>query len=100
MAESGPSNESQSNQLLFRVVSTVALSLGVISGGYTVSTTDDRIRRAEVESALRIRDAHLEHLETQYQELREQVERIDRMGPAVGNAGFERRISRLEEKFE
>lgn len=100
MADNGPSYEGQSSQFLFRVVSSIALGLGVISGGYTVSTTDDRIRRAEVEAALRVRDAHLQHLETQYRELKEQVDRIDRSGPAVGNAGFERRISRLEERVK
>ena len=96
----GPDYRSELSDRIFRVVAASALALGVGSGGYTLSTTDDRVRKAEVLAELAIRDKELSHLHEQYQDLKKQVERIDRYGPAVGNADLERRISRLESKVE
>ncbi len=83
---------------LFRMVATGALSLSVVSGGYTISSTDDRIRASEVHTLLKIRDTELRHLHEQYRELKGQVDRIDRQGPAVGNSDLTRRIQSLEDR--
>ena len=102
MADDGNlrSGDGKQSDLLFRLVASGALGLSIVSGGITVSSTDQRIRAPEVDAALAIRDAHIHHLTEQYKELKEQVDRIDQNGPAVGNAGFERRISRLEQKID
>ncbi len=98
--DGGSDNSAEPGDRLFRMVAGLALALGVGSGGYTISTTDDRVRKAEVDSALRLRDVQIEHLREQYGDLKKQVERIDINGPAVGNRDFERRIKRLEDKVK
>ena len=96
----GPDNAGKSSDLLIRILIGLLVLVSGGNGIYTISSTDDRIRRAEVESALESRDKDIQHLREQYRELKEQVDRIDQNGPAVGNRGFERRISKLEDLTE
>lgn len=96
----GPDQSTEPGDRLFRLVAASALALGVGSGGYTLSTTDDRIRRAEVESALRLRDVQIQFLDKRVDELNAAIKRIDSAGPAVGNPDFQRRIAKLEADVE
>lgn len=96
----GPDLPAEPSDRLFRLVASAALCLGVTSGGYTLSTTDDRIRRAEVESALRLRDVQIQYLDKRVDELNAVIRRIDTSGPAVGNPDFQRRIAKLEADIE
>ena len=96
----GRDQSAEPSDRLFRLVASAALALGVGSGGYTLSTTDDRIRRAEVESALRLRDVQIQYLDKRVDELNAAIKRIDTNGPAVGNPDFQRRISKLEADVE
>jgi hypothetical protein len=96
----GPDQSAEPSDRLFRLVAATALTLGVGSSGYTLSTTDDRIRRAEVESALRLRDVQIQYLDKRVDELNAAIKRIDSNGPSVGNPDFNRRISGLEKAVE
>ena len=96
----GPRNGTQFGDYIFRVGTAIALGLSAISGGYTVSTTDDRYRAADAQKDLILRDIKITHLSGQLEELRKQVNRIDTNGPAVGNQGYERRLQRLEQKVD
>lgn len=96
----GPDQSAEPSDRLFRLVASAALCLGVGSGGYTLSTTDDRVRRVEVESALRLRDVQIQYLDKRVDELNSAIKRIDTSGPSAGNPDLYRRISSLEKAVE
>ena len=96
----GPSDSSELSDRIFRVVASLALLLGVGSGGYTLSSTDDRIRKAEVELQLTVRDERIKSLDSRVRILQSEVQRIDRYGPTTGNAEFKRNIEDFEKRLD
>lgn len=96
----GPSNRAEFSDLLFRVVASSALVLGVGSGGYTLSTADDRYRAAEARKDLQIRDVRINALEKRVDLLDQIVDRIDRTGPAVGNRDFAITLKELDRRID
>ncbi len=98
--DDGPDKPSQYADLVFRVLAVSGLSLGALSGGYTISTTDDRIRRAEVEVQLQLRDNELRYVREELRDLKQTVKRIDTSGPAVGNKTFAEQIHEHEKRID
>lgn len=100
----------ESGDRFLRMGTPVAVLLALLSGGYTVSTTDDRIRGSEVVYQLEIRDERIKSLSGRVDALAaearrnsDDIKRIDQNGPAVGNerlreafAEVERRVDQLE----
>ena len=95
-----PTNGSKFNDVLFRILATAGLSLGAISGGITISSTDDRIRRAEVLVELRNRDLQIENLKEDIKEIKASVNRIDTHGPAIGNKSLRDRLEKHDERLD
>lgn len=102
---SGSGNEAEFSDRVFRMVSALALALGAISGGYTVSTSDDRYRAADAQKDFALRDQKISQLDREIEWLKSSIERIDRSGTSVGNAAYgamlrdhEDRIDRIEKQ--
>ena len=101
----GYGDETELSDRLFRMVSATALLLGALSGGYTLSTSDDRYRAADASKDLALRDAKISALQKEIEWLKYSVERINREGPDNANASsrssmddHERRIDELEKE--
>lgn len=64
-----------------RFIVILALLSGLGSGTLSIVGTADRYHGAEAEKDFALRDAEIKHLQEQYRELRQQVQRIDESHP-------------------
>jgi hypothetical protein len=90
-----------------RLGTPVAVLLALLSGGYTVSTTDDRIRGSEVQASLEIRDERIKALSARVDALtieadrnRDDIKRIDTSGTAVANRGMIETLRRIDHRLD
>ena len=100
MPDDRPGDTGESGNPFLRLGTPVALILAIIGSGYTISTTDDRIRKAEVEVALQVRDTRLDSLRREVDRLREDVQRIDRSGPTVSNPALAEMVRDHEKRLD
>ena len=96
----GPSNKNEFSDVLFRILAAGALGLSAISGGYTVSTTDDRYRAADAERDLAVRDVQIQALRERVQRAEIDIDRIDRSGPATPNAAVLRLSQEIDKRLD
>lgn len=96
----GPGNGGELGDRVFRMVASAALMLGVGSGAWTISNSDDRYRAADAARDLQIRDTRIEHLQGEVQWLKAAVERIDKTGPTVGNQRLANQLENHEDRLD
>lgn len=100
MSNDGPTEPRKSTDLTTRVLVVIVGAIASGSGLVTVTSTDDRIRRTEVEQTIQVIDVKIESIQKDMAALRRDVDRIDESGPAVGNRDFARRITNLEQELK
>ena len=100
MRTDGPGEQSQSGDLLFRLVAAAALTLGTLSGGYTISTSDDRYRAADASKDFQVRDVQLQQLEKRIHRNENDIDRIDRQGPSNPNESVKNAYDSLEKRVD
>ena len=95
-----PGDRAISSDLLFRVVATVALGLGSLSGLYTVGQKDDLYRAEDAGRDLQIRDERLAVAAGRIATLERLLERIDEQGPRTPNREVMARLESHEERID
>lgn len=100
MADNGPRYSPQLADVMFRVVASVALALGAISGGYTVSSSDDRYRAQDAQRELALRDVQIKNIERDVSRLFIQVQRMDTQGTSIGNQLLISNVKELEKRID
>ena len=96
MSTDGPDDTRSPSDGAFRVATTFALLLGAGSGGYNLFTAPDRYSAADAA----VQAERLGGIQAEINRLRDDVRRIDRHGPIIGNRQLAEAIKEHEKRLD